>query len=200
MNRLFTFIVALILISCSNKNDLGSINEYYPDGSKMICTDTLNGLLNGVLKYYYPNGSIKSVQNWKQGLPNGDFLFYNEHGEIIQYEIFDNDSNKYKMIIGDKYKYPAYYDKQLIDFYSKNIRIVPDTGYYLGIDNFLLIKNIPYHLLRIDSNNGLVQPYGNFCIAILKTNERRMILGFYIILDGKGRKVYTLDREVKLKN
>jgi hypothetical protein len=189
-----------MLISCGYKNELGSVREYYPDGAKMILSDTINGGLNGVLNYYYANGNIKSVQHWRNGLPNGDFLFYNENGDIIQHEIFNSDSNQYKLIIGDNSKYPKYYDEQLINFYCKNLKIEPDTGYYLGIDNYLIIKNIPYHLLRISSNNGEVRPYGNFCIAHLKTNERHMILGLHVILDGKLQKVITLNREVKLIN
>lgn len=193
-------MVVLISISCENRNDLGSIKEYYSNGSRMISADTLKGVLNGVLNYYYINGEIKSVQHWKNGLPNGDFLFYNKNGDIIQREIFSSDSNHYKLIIGDNTKYPKYYDEQLINFYNKHLKIVPDTGYYLGIDNYLVIKNIPHQLLRIESNNGVVEPHGNFCIAHLKTNERHMILGLYVILDGKFRKVCTLNREVKLIN
>jgi hypothetical protein len=200
MTKIYTLIVACLITSCVNNEHLSSINEYYPNGAKMISADTLHGELNGDLKYYYENGKIKATQNWKNGMPDGEFLFYDENGKVIQYEIFENDSNKYQLLIGNKYKYPSYYDKQLIDFYSKYFKILPDTGYYLGEENYLVIKNIPFHLLRIGSNNGLVQPYGNYCVARLKTNERRMILDFYIILDGKGQKVYTLNREVKLRN
>ena len=64
MNRFCTLLVVFVVISCGNKNKSSSIFVSYPNGAKMISTDTINGEINGVLKYYYANGSVKSVQKY----------------------------------------------------------------------------------------------------------------------------------------
>jgi hypothetical protein len=202
MNKLNIVILIILCISCRFTKPIEgtkSIKEYYDNGQLKITVDTLNGDFNGVLKYYYSDGAIKSIQHWINGLPSGDFLFYNEKGDLIQHEKFFNDSNTYELLIGNPDTFYSVYDDPLIKLYSKNIRIIPDTAYYIGVNNFITIKNIPNQLLGFDSNNGIVQQYKNQWIAKIKTIDRNLVIKCYVIQNGQYTQLFTIEREIKGK-
>jgi hypothetical protein len=198
MNRHIPIIIGITLISCGHKNDLKTIIENDQDGHKIITVDTTtSGEFNGTLTYYYENGKIRSEQNWLKGFPNGDFIFYDENGKIIRHETFNFSENIHDVLVGDTFNYFQLYDSVLVNFYTKNLIILPDTGYYIRMDNFIKVKNVPYYLLRISSSNGLVDPYENYFVSKIKTTKRNLKLDFAVRYNAGGKQIYSITREVK---
>jgi len=197
--KIFKVILILSCISCSLSNCKldKSVKEFYSNEQLKLIVDTIHGNLNGILKYYYPNGKIKSIQHWNDGTPSGDFLFFNEQGNIILHEKLDIEDTSCKLIMGNEEQLYNIYDTLLINFYSKYLKIVPDTGYYLDIDNYIVVKNIPNQLIVFDSNNGIVQRDENKWVAKIKTNERQLVINCYALTTGKHKILFTINKKVK---
>jgi hypothetical protein len=197
--KILKIILIFFCISCktSNYNLDKAYKEFYDNKQLKLLVDTIHGNLNGILKYYYSDGNIKSIQNWKEGTPSGDFLFYDEQGKIIFHEKYNSESANYKIIIGNKDSIYNVYDKTLINFYGKYLKIFPDTGYYIGIDNYISFKNIPNQIIVFDSNNGIVLKSENKWVAIIKSKERNLIVNCYAFTNGQYIKLFTINKKVK---
>jgi len=93
--------------------------------------------------------------------------------------------------------YLLQYDSFLIKFYAKHLKISPDTSYYILMDNYIKPKNIPYYILLVTSNNGLVQSYENHFVSKIKTTTRDLRIDFYVRSNLGMTKISSITRKVE---
>lgn len=89
------------IIEIKKSDSVNLVIELYDNGMvKVVQTENILGVKNGINVAYHPNGLAKEKFNWNDGKLQGGYWIYNELGEVVKYYNYEDGKKE-----GDMYEY-----------------------------------------------------------------------------------------------
>ena len=86
-------IFLCLTFSCSTKEEIIVIKEYFPTGELKYEFDaTKDSVKHGNWKWYFKNGELRAERTYELGFINGELITYQKNGKIFWYDQMTNDT------------------------------------------------------------------------------------------------------------
>lgn len=118
----------------------------------------------------------------------GELHYYDKGGKIIFSQNWTNGHFKNEL---------DYYDMNLINFFTKLLRIETDSIIYENTNHEVEIVNFPEHIISISSDNGTVMYKDGKWIIRPETSSKVLTLILYANFDAQVKEVLSIQKLVE---